>query len=86
MFDRTNLGDLENSLPSWISDHLGKKSYMKDYVNMSPSSPNRVFSSSEGSPLGISLPLSEEEKITTLDELDRLRESYFIPPSPNKAS
>ena len=70
---RPNLGGLENSLPSWIS-------YITDEVNMSPSLPKRNFSSSEGSPLEVSLPSLEKENIMTLDDLDRLRESYSILP------
>ena len=53
---------------------------MTDEVNILPSSPRRDFSSSEGSPPGIPLPsLEKEENIMTLDDLDRLRESCFIP-------
>ena len=52
---------------------------MMDEVSTLPSSPRRDFSSSKGSPLGISLPsLDKEECIMTQDNLDRLRESYFI--------
>ena len=43
MSSRFGVGDLENledSLPSWISEHLGKgSSYMADEVNQLPSSP-----------------------------------------------
>ncbi|GFY81130.1 hypothetical protein Acr_01g0009390 [Actinidia rufa] len=40
MFSKTNLGDEESeqSLPSWISDHLGAKSYI-DETSQSPSFP-----------------------------------------------
>ena len=80
MSNKTNLGDSENFLPSWISNHLGEKSYMTDEVNILPSSPRKDFSSSEGNPLGIHLPsLDLEENIMPLDDLDRLRESCFIP-------
>ena len=80
MSSRINLGNSKNSLSSWISDHLGKKSYMTDEVSTLPSSSRRDFSNSEGSPLGISLPsLEKEECIMTQDNLDRLRESCFIP-------
>ncbi|GFZ11055.1 hypothetical protein Acr_22g0004530 [Actinidia rufa] len=68
MSGRTDLGDSESSLPSWISDHLGEKSYMTDEVNMSPSSPRRDFSSSDGSPPEVSLPSFEKENIMTLDD------------------
>ena len=42
MSSRSDVGDLENladSLPSWISKHLGEKSFMIDEVNQLPSSP-----------------------------------------------
>ena len=43
MSSRSRVGDLENLedfLPSWISEHLGKESsYMTDEVNQLPSSP-----------------------------------------------
>ncbi|GFS34366.1 hypothetical protein Acr_00g0033590 [Actinidia rufa] len=38
MSSRANIGGLGNSLPSWISNHLGYKSYMADKVNQLPSS------------------------------------------------
>ena len=42
MSSRTDVGDLENlenSLPSWISEHLREKSYMTDELNQLTSSP-----------------------------------------------
>ena len=42
MSNSADIGDLENledSLPSWIYEHLGEKSYMIDEVNQLLSSP-----------------------------------------------
>ncbi|GFS35921.1 hypothetical protein Acr_00g0042710 [Actinidia rufa] len=75
----TRSGDLD-SLPSWISDHLGQgSSYMVDEVDQSPSSP--VEGSPEENPL-IAIHPSVEEKtnIMTIEELNALRETYFFPP------
>ncbi|GFY92423.1 hypothetical protein Acr_08g0008190 [Actinidia rufa] len=75
----TRSGDLD-SLPSWISDHLGQgSSYMADEVSQSPSSP--VEGSPEENPL-IAIHPSVEEKtnIMTIEELNALRETYFFPP------
>ncbi|GFZ18458.1 hypothetical protein Acr_27g0001970 [Actinidia rufa] len=55
MSSRFDMVDLENSLPSWISDHLGEKSYMDDEVTRLPSSPKEDPSSLEGSP-SVALP------------------------------
>ncbi|GFY88794.1 hypothetical protein Acr_06g0007340 [Actinidia rufa] len=71
-------GDLD-SLPSWVSDHLGEGSpYMTDEVNQSPSSP--MEGSPEESPL-VAIHPSVEEKtnIMTLEELDALRDTYSFP-------
>ena len=71
MSSRTDVGDLENSLPSWISDHLGEKSYMANEVNQLPLSPRKDHFSSEDSPLVVPLPLLEKEVNTmTQDDLD----------------
>ncbi|GFY91216.1 hypothetical protein Acr_07g0014120 [Actinidia rufa] len=76
--DVTRSGNLD-SLPSWISDHLGEgSSFMTDEVNQSPSSPM------EGSPKEnpmISIHPSVEEKtnIMTLEELNALRDTYSFP-------
>ena len=37
--DVGNLENLEDSLPSWISEHIKEKSYMTDEVNQLSSSP-----------------------------------------------
>ena len=80
MSSRTDQGNSENSLPSWMSDHLGEKSYMTDKASTLHSSPRKDFSSSEGNPSGIPFPsLEKEESIMTPDDLDRPRESCFIP-------
>ncbi|GFZ00197.1 hypothetical protein Acr_13g0015960 [Actinidia rufa] len=39
MSSRADVGDLDNSLPSWVSEHLGEKSFRTDKVNEFPSSP-----------------------------------------------
>ncbi|GFY81009.1 hypothetical protein Acr_01g0008180 [Actinidia rufa] len=77
--DVTRSGDLD-SLPSWISDHLGEGSpYMTDEVNQSPSSP--IEGSPDVNPL-IAIHPSVEEKhnIMTLEKLNALRETYSFPP------
>ncbi|GFS33308.1 hypothetical protein Acr_00g0027720 [Actinidia rufa] len=76
-----NLEDLD-SLPSWISDHLGEgSSYMTDEVNQSSESPLEGSPIPEVDPL-VALHPSVEEKnnIRTLKELDLLRKSYSFPP------
>ncbi|GFS32824.1 hypothetical protein Acr_00g0024890 [Actinidia rufa] len=73
--DVTRSGDLD-SLPSWISDHLGEGSpFMTNEINQSPSSP--IEGSPEESPL-IAVHRSVEEKtnIMTLEELNALRDTY----------
>ncbi|GFS34119.1 hypothetical protein Acr_00g0032350 [Actinidia rufa] len=76
--DVTRSGDLD-SLPSWISDHLGEgSSFMTDEVNQSPSSP--MEGSPEENPM-ITIHHSIEEKtnIMTLEELNALRDTYSFP-------
>ena len=79
--DVANSGDLD-SLPSWISDHLGERSsYMTDEVNQSPASPMEGSPIPEADPLVAIHPSVEEKNNTmTLEELDSLRESYSFPP------
>ncbi|GFY89060.1 hypothetical protein Acr_06g0010000 [Actinidia rufa] len=75
----TRSGDLD-SIPSWISDHLGERSsFMNDEINQSSSSP--MDGSPEASPL-IAIHPSVEEKtnIMTLEELNALRDTYSFPP------
>ncbi|GFZ15597.1 hypothetical protein Acr_25g0000060 [Actinidia rufa] len=76
--DATRSGDLD-SLPSWISDHLGEgSSFMTDEVNQSPSSPM------EGSPkespvIAIHPSVEEKTNIMILEELNALRDTYSFP-------
>ena len=82
MSSEANIGDLDNSLPSWISDHLGEKSYMADEVNQLPSSPQENPPSPEASPSVTTPPPTEREtNIMTQDELDFLRGSHSFPSS-----
>ncbi|GFS38366.1 hypothetical protein Acr_00g0057070 [Actinidia rufa] len=39
-----DIGDLDNSLPSWVSKHLGEKSFMTDELNELLSSPPKESS------------------------------------------
>ncbi|GFY91687.1 hypothetical protein Acr_08g0000830 [Actinidia rufa] len=64
MSNRAHVGD-SNSLPSWISDHLGEKSYMEDEVIRLHSSPREDPSSPESSP-SVALPLIEREEGETI--------------------
>ena len=50
MSSKADVEDLENFLPSWISDHLGEKSYMADEGTRLPSSPMEDTSSPEVRP------------------------------------
>ena len=38
MSGKIEVGDLESTIPSWISDHLGERSYMTIEVTQYPSS------------------------------------------------
>ena len=59
--DVANLGDID-SLPSWISDHLGEgSSYMIDEVNQSPASPMEGSPALEMNPLAAIHPSIEEK-------------------------
>ncbi|GFY95689.1 hypothetical protein Acr_10g0010740 [Actinidia rufa] len=79
--------NLENSLPSWIVDHLGEKSFMANEVTQPPSSPREDPPSLEGSPsVATPLPFEKETNITTQDELDHLRESHSFPPNVQMSS
>ncbi|GFY98626.1 hypothetical protein Acr_13g0000270 [Actinidia rufa] len=74
----TRSGDLD-SLPSWISDHLGQGSpYMTDEVNQSPSSPMEG-SHEESSLVAIHPSVEEKTNIMTLEELNALRDIYSFP-------
>ena len=52
MSGNSDVGNLENTLPSWIFDHLGEKSYMMDEVNQLSSSPKVESPDNEGVPPG----------------------------------
>ncbi|GFZ14243.1 hypothetical protein Acr_24g0004330 [Actinidia rufa] len=81
MSDSGDVKNLENSQPTWISDHLGEKSYMADEVNQLPFSSRKDLPSLEDSPSAATpLPIERETNITHQGDLDRLRESYSIPP------
>ncbi|GFZ03787.1 hypothetical protein Acr_16g0004110 [Actinidia rufa] len=76
MFSKTNLGgeESEQSLPSWISDHLGAKSYI-DEASQSPS-----FSPiSSTSPKMDTSSLTKEVNVMSQAELDKLRSTYSFP-------
>ena len=78
-----HLEDLEDSLPSWVSDHLGEgSSYITDEVNLSPESPMEDPSIPEVNPLiAIHPSVEKETNIMTPEELTLLRESYSFPQS-----
>ena len=82
MSSRIDVGDLDNSLPSWISDHLGEKSYMANEVNQLPSSPREDSPNPEGSPSVATFPPVERKtNVMTPDEVDLLIEFYSFLPS-----
>ncbi|GFS30368.1 hypothetical protein Acr_00g0011500 [Actinidia rufa] len=74
MFTKINLGgeESEQSLPSWISDHLGAKSYI-DETSQSPSSPP------PNSPKMDTSSLTKEGNVMTQAELDKLGSTYSFP-------
>ncbi|GFY96583.1 hypothetical protein Acr_11g0008890 [Actinidia rufa] len=74
MFSKINLGgeESEQSLPSWISDHLGAKSYI-DETSQSPSSPP------PNSPKMDTSSLTKEGNVMTQAELDKLGSTYSFP-------
>ncbi|GFY90255.1 hypothetical protein Acr_07g0004520 [Actinidia rufa] len=74
MFTKINLGGEEfvQSLPSWISDHLGAKSYI-DETSQSPSSPP------PNSPKMDTSSLAKEGNVMTQAELDKLGSTYSFP-------
>ncbi|GFY90500.1 hypothetical protein Acr_07g0006970 [Actinidia rufa] len=72
----TNLGgeESEQSLPSWISDHLGAKSYI-DETTQSTSSPIPTSSSRMDTSS-----LTKESNVMSQADLDNLRTTYSFPP------
>ena len=79
MSGNVEVGDLENTLLSWISDHLGERSYMKIEVTQYPSSLREDPFDNKGSPSVGTRPLPKKTNIMTQHELDRLRESCSFP-------
>ena len=51
MFEKAEVGDLENTIPIWIFDHLGKRSYMTTEVTQYLSSPKEDPPNNERSSL-----------------------------------
>ncbi|GFZ01680.1 hypothetical protein Acr_15g0002890 [Actinidia rufa] len=76
MFSKTNLGgeESEQSLPSWISDHLGAKSYI-DEASQSPS----FLPISTTSPKMDTSSLTKEVNVMSQAELDKLGSTYSFP-------
>ncbi|GFZ00939.1 hypothetical protein Acr_14g0005740 [Actinidia rufa] len=76
MFSKTNLGgeESEQSLPSWISDHLGAKSYI-DETSQSPSFPPIPPNSPEMDTSS----LTKEGNVMSQAELDKLGSTYSFP-------
>ncbi|GFZ18586.1 hypothetical protein Acr_27g0003250 [Actinidia rufa] len=76
MFSKTNLGgeESEQSLPSWISDHLGVKSYI-DETSQSPSFPPIPPNSPEMDTSS----LTKEGNVMSQAELDKLGSTYSFP-------
>ena len=76
MFGNADVGDLENSLPSWISEHLGSKSYMLVDITQLPSSPGEDLPSPRRSLSVDTWSLFEREtNAMTQGKLDSLKES-----------
>ncbi|GFY80791.1 hypothetical protein Acr_01g0006000 [Actinidia rufa] len=75
MFSKTNLGgeESEQSLPSWISDHLGASHI--DEASQSPSFPPI----SSTSPKMDTSSLTKEVNVMSQAELDKLRSTYSFP-------
>ncbi|GFY81123.1 hypothetical protein Acr_01g0009320 [Actinidia rufa] len=74
----SSLGDEEfgQSLPSWISDHLGGKSYIIDETNQSS-----LFSTKQTDPPEMDTSsLTKETNVMSQANLDKLREKYSFPP------
>ena len=76
MSSRADVGDLDNSLLSWVSEHLGEKSFMTDEVNGLPSSPQEEsFDHGENPEMENRPPPEREVSIMTQGKLNHLRES-----------
>ncbi|GFY88644.1 hypothetical protein Acr_06g0005840 [Actinidia rufa] len=74
MFSKTNLGgeESEQSLPSWISDHLGAKSYIDETSQSSSFPPTN-------SPKMDTSSLTKEGNAMSQAELDKLGSTYSFP-------
>ncbi|GFS41434.1 hypothetical protein Acr_00g0074290 [Actinidia rufa] len=80
MSGNVNIRDVENTLPSWISNHLGECSYMDIEVVEYPSSPREDSPVNEEDPLlDTRPPLERRTNVMTQDELDHLRKSCSFP-------
>ncbi|GFZ19567.1 hypothetical protein Acr_28g0002720 [Actinidia rufa] len=82
---RTEVGDFENSILSWVSEHLRETS-MTNKVNQHPptsleeSSPQeKLFEHGEDLGMEVSNSPSMELNIMTQGNNDRLREAYYFP-------
>ena len=76
---RADVGNLDDLLPSWISNHLGEKSYMADEVTQLPFSSREGPPSLEASPSTTPPQIEKKTNIMTQDELDLLKESHSFP-------
>ena len=86
MSGRSDVGDLDDSLPFQVFEHLGEKSFMTGVVNQLHSSPPKESpirnesSDQERNPdIDTYTPLEKEFNIMTYGDLDHLRESYSFP-------
>ena len=89
MSNSADVGDLENlgySLPSWVSKHLGEKSFMSDEVHQLPSSPPEGSPLRDDSPdyrvepeMSTTSPLEKEVNVMTQGDLDLLRITCSFP-------
>ena len=76
----STITQLENTLPSWISDHLREQSYIDIEVTQYPSSPIEDSSENERSPsIDTRPPPKRKTNIMTQGKLDRLQESCSFP-------
>ncbi|GFY96664.1 hypothetical protein Acr_11g0009700 [Actinidia rufa] len=68
-------GEFGQSLPSWISDHLGGKSYITDEANRSP----LLLTKQTAHPKMDTSSLTKETNVMSQTDLDKLRKKYFFP-------
>ena len=80
MSDDASIRDVDNSLPSWTSDHLGEHSYTDTEVTEYPSYPKEDSPGNEGDFLVDTKPPPQREtNIMTQDKLERLCDSCSFP-------